>query len=57
MILQPIKPSSDTPSHIQTAERMRVFASYLRANPEAAKVFREKTGVFDSNGELTAAYR
>lgn len=57
MIVQPIKPSSDTPSHIQTAERIKVFAGHLRANPEAAKAFREKTGVFDSNGELTAAYR
>lgn len=57
MTVQTNKDLCKTPSHAATAERMRLFALRLKANPEEAKAFREKTGVFDKNGALTAAYR
>jgi hypothetical protein len=36
---------------------MRDFAIKLKSNRGEAKAFREKTGVYDEAGELTAAYR
>ncbi|MCQ4297695.1 hypothetical protein NAU58_19140 [Pseudomonas stutzeri] len=44
-------------SHSDAAERMMQLAQFLSEDPEAAKVFAKKTGVYTKSGELTAAYR
>lgn len=45
------------PSHAEAGERMRAFAMKLKSDRSEAKAFREKTGVYNEAGELTAAYR
>lgn len=47
---------SDNP-HIEAAERFRQLAQILAGNPVEAKAFREKTGVYNTKGQLKAAYR
>lgn len=44
-------------THADTARRLRNLAVHFRKNPEEAKDFREKTGIYDKDGQLTAAYR
>ncbi|SEU12320.1 hypothetical protein [Pseudomonas graminis] len=44
-------------SHFEAARRMRQLAQLLSQDPEEAKVFGKKTGVYTASGELTAAYR
>ncbi|MBO1536735.1 hypothetical protein [Pseudomonas sp. OA65] len=44
-------------SHSDVAERMLQLAQFLSQDPEEAKVFAKKTGVYTNSGELTAAYR
>lgn len=44
-------------SHSDAAERMMQLAQFLSKDPEEAKVFAKKTGVYSEAGELTAAYR
>ncbi|MGH3974097.1 MAG: hypothetical protein ACRDS9_12360 [Pseudonocardiaceae bacterium] len=44
-------------SHSDAAQRMMQLAQFLSEDPEEAKVFAKKTGVYTNAGELTAAYR
>lgn len=44
-------------THAEAARSLQAFALRLAENPAEAKAFRDKTGVFDAAGELTAAYR
>jgi hypothetical protein len=44
-------------SHSDVAERMMQLAQLLAQDPDEAKVFAKKTGVYTNSGELTAAYR
>ncbi len=44
-------------SHSDAAERMMQLAQFLSKDPEEAKIFAKKTGVYSEAGELTAAYR
>lgn len=44
-------------SHSDAAQRMMQLAQLLSEDPEEAKVFAKKTGVYTNAGELTAAYR
>lgn len=44
-------------SHSDVAERMMQLAQFLAQDPDEAKVFAKKTGVYTNSGELTAAYR
>jgi plastocyanin len=44
-------------SHFEAAQRMMQLAQLLSQDPEEAKVFGKKTGVYTTSGELTAAYR
>jgi len=43
--------------HIEAAQRMMQLAQFLSQDPEEAKVFAKKTGVYTNSGELTSAYR
>ncbi|MFL7961499.1 hypothetical protein SAMN03159488_02054 [Pseudomonas sp. NFIX10] len=44
-------------SHSDAAERMLQLAQFLSEDPEEAKVFAKKTGVYTKAGNLTATYR
>jgi hypothetical protein len=44
-------------SHQEVARRLSDLALHLASHPEEAKAFRESTGVYDKNGELTERYR
>lgn len=44
-------------SHYESAQLMKQLAQLIAKDPEEAKVFGKKTGVYTNSGELTAAYR
>lgn len=50
------KPKACNP-HIEAAQRIRQLARILACDPDEAKAFREKTGVFTTQGELKDTYR
>ncbi|KPC30056.1 MULTISPECIES: hypothetical protein [Pseudomonas syringae group] len=51
------KTSKTENPHIEAAERFRQLAHILAGDPAEAKAFRLKTGVYNTNGQLKAAYR
>ncbi|CAI9007426.1 MULTISPECIES: hypothetical protein [Pseudomonas syringae group] len=51
------KTSKTENPHIEAAERFRQLAQILAGDPAEAKAFRLKTGVYNTNGQLKAAYR
>jgi len=44
-------------SHNESAQLMKQLAQLIAKDPEEAKVFGKKTGVYTNSGDLTAAYR
>lgn len=44
-------------SHNESAQLMKQLAQLIAEDPEEAKVFGKKTGVYTNSGDLTAAYR
>lgn len=51
------KTSKTENPHIEAAERFRQLAQILASDPAEAKAFRLKTGVYNTKGQLKAAYR
>ncbi|KPB27250.1 hypothetical protein ACQJ22_27230 [Pseudomonas fragariae (ex Marin et al. 2024)] len=51
------KTSKTENPHIEAAERFRQLAQILAGDPSEAKAFRLKTGVYNTKGQLKAAYR
>jgi hypothetical protein len=51
------KASKPDNPHIEAAERFRQLAQILAGDAAEAKAFRIKTGVYNLNGQLKAAYR
>ncbi|WP_168175645.1 hypothetical protein [Pseudomonas sp. PA15(2017)] len=49
-------PKAENP-HVEAAQRIRQLAQILAGDPDEAKEFRTKTGVFTAKGDLTASYR
>ncbi len=47
---------ADNP-HIEAVQRIRQLAQILLRNPDEARAFWVKTGVFTEEGELKAPYR
>lgn len=43
--------------HIEAVQRIRQLAQILSRNPDEARAFWVKTGVFTEEGELKAPYR
>nr|WP_298163988.1 hypothetical protein [uncultured Pseudomonas sp.] len=57
MTVQAQKSSKTENPHVEAAERFRQLAQILAGDPAEAKAFRVKTGVYNTKGQLKAAYR